>query len=256
MDFPGEFRIIDLLDILLVALIIFQLYQLIKGTAGIRIFIGILAIYLLWKFVSLLRMEMLSEILGQFIGVGVIALLIVFQQELRQFLLFIGNRGWIRGSSGKNPFRGIFKDAKDAKSDAGSIIKACVRMAKSRTGALIVMARESDPEPLIKSGLVLDAQLSSSLLESVFFKNSPLHDGAVLIKDNRIRLARGVLPVSDSEDLDPGLGMRHRAALGLSEQTDALIIIVSEQTGEIAIARSGIIESKVDQERLETLLRE
>lgn len=199
-------------------------------------------------------MTMLSEILGQFIGVGVIALLIVFQKELRQFLLLIGSSSRIRGKSGRNPFQNIFGKNQGDDNDYKAVLKACSRMTKSRTGALIVISRESDLESYIKSGLKIDAKLSAPLLESIFYKNNPIHDGAVLISDNMIKLARGVLPVSESEDLRGNLGMRHRSALGLAEQTDAVIIVVSEQTGDYSVAMNGELKVSVNEQELAEIL--
>jgi uncharacterized protein (TIGR00159 family) len=232
-----DFHFLDVLDIILVAFIIYQVYYLIRGTVAIKIFIGILAIYLLWKLVTALQMEMLGEILGQFIGVGVIALLIVFQQELRQFLLFIGNQDLV---GKKKWFRKLFPQRK-SESDINieAITHACSRMAESRTGALIVIANHSNPDNFIKSSQKLDADISSSLLQSIFFKNSPLHDGAVVIRNGKISSARGILPVSDNLETSDTLGMRHRAALGISELSDSYAIVVSEQTGSISVAQEG-----------------
>lgn len=248
-----DFTLVDILDIVLVGLIIFQLYRLTKGTVAIKIFFGILAIYLLWKLVSAFQMEMLGEILGQFIGVGVIALIIVFQQELRQFLLFIGSREviserpgfmqrWFGGGSSAQP------------NDYSSIVRACSNMAKTKTGALIVIGRRSDPSVFTKAYKPIDAKLSSSLLESIFFKNSPLHDGAVIIREQRIVSAGGVLPVSEIEEQHTGIGMRHRAALGITEQTDALAIVVSEETGKITLAEKGVLSEPLDAEQLKKWL--
>lgn len=240
-----DVTLIDLIDILLVGLIIFQLYRLTKGTVAIRIFFGILAIYLLWKLVTALQMQMLGEILGQFIGVGVIALMIVFQQELRQFLLFIGSRE-IVGSRGGGWLQRLFsQNQTEAGDQFSAVMTACENMAHSRTGALIVIARTSDPSVFIRSSRKLDARLSAILLESIFFKNSPMHDGAVLIRNHRIVSASGVLPVSENERAPKGIGMRHRAALGISEQTDAVAIVVSEETGELAYAQDGHLHQNV-----------
>lgn len=244
-----DFTLTDLLDILLVGLIIFQLYKLTRGTVAIRIFFGILAIYLLWKLVSALQMEMLGEILGQFIGVGVIALMIVFQKELRQFLLFIGNREFLRRRGGF--WQNLFgQDSKATNERYDAVITACEHLSRSKTGALIVIARDSDPAAFIRSARKLDARLSSVLLESIFFKNSPLHDGAVLIRDRRIVSASGVLPVTENENAPQGIGMRHRAALGISEQTDALALVVSEETGKLSYALDGVLHRDVTPEQL------
>ncbi|MFM1932895.1 MAG: hypothetical protein RL226_2198 [Bacteroidota bacterium] len=244
---------IDVLDILLVGLILYQLYRVAKGTVAVKIFFGILLIYLLWKLVSALQLKMLGEILGQFIGVGVIALMIVFQQELRQFLLFIGNRDFLRSRSGWLQRWFPSSDEPGYRYEIDELIKACKRMAQSRTGALIVLSRKSDVSGYIRSFRIVDAALSSTMLESIFFKNSPLHDGAVLISNYRIVSAGGILPVSENEDLPEGMGMRHRAALGLTEQTDALVIVISEENGSISLAREGRIE-RTDSEELRRLL--
>jgi diadenylate cyclase len=247
-----DISFIDVLDIVLVAIILYQLYILTRGTPAIKIFVGILAIYLLWKLVTALQMEMLGEILGQFIGVGVIALIIVFQKELRQFLLFIGNRE-VLGRTGW--FSRFYKSNTDNELwPVDEIIKAVQRMTTSKTGAIILMQRKTDLEQVISSEKRLDALLSAPLLESVFYKNAPLHDGAVLIVGNRIICARGVVPVSESDDFPGELGMRHRAALGVAERTDALVIIVSEQTGYLSIAEAGAIHMELTIEELRTIL--
>lgn len=248
-----SFNLVDVLDILLVGLIIFQVYKLIRGTVAIKIFLGIIAIYLLWKLVSALRMEMLGEILGQFIGVGVIALLIVFQQELRQFLVVIGNREFLRGAP-RILRRWLNREADDAPMKLGAVVTACKSMARTRTGALIIVAKKGDPSPFITASKSIDARLSSVLLESIFFKNSPLHDGAVFIRGSRIVSAGGVLPASENERYVRGMGMRHRAALGISEQTDAIAIAISEERGTISYARFGELHNDVSPEQLQTIL--
>ncbi|WP_306643733.1 diadenylate cyclase CdaA [Sanyastnella coralliicola] len=247
-----DFTLIDLIDILLVGLIIFQLYKLTKGTVAIRIFFGILAIYLLWKLVTALQMQMLGEILGQFIGVGVIALIIVFQQELRQFLLFIGSREIVGSKPGF--MQRWFNQGEEGEFAYEAVLNACERMGKSKTGALIVIARTSDPSAFIRSSRSVDAKLSSYLLESIFFKNSPLHDGAVLIRNRRIVSASGVLPVTQNEKAPQNIGMRHRAALGISEQSDAIAIVVSEETGSLAYAENGLLHQHVSVEKIKEAL--
>lgn len=248
-----QFTFIDLIDILLVGWLIYQAYKLIRGTIAIKIFFGILGIYLVWKLVTALQMEMFSEILGQFIGVGVIALLIVFQQELRHFLVVIGNRDFLKGTPAF--IRRWFSTEADANAQRyGAIVTACRRMAESHTGALIVVARKADTTPFISASKSLDARLSSVLLETLFFKNSPLHDGAVLVRGNRIVSAGGLLPATEKEDLPRELGMRHRAALGMSEQTDAIVIVVSEERGELSYARFGELHSDVTPDQLQNML--
>lgn len=248
-----NWSIIKIVDFALVALIVYQIYKLIRGTVAIKIFIGIVAIYILWKAVTALEMQLLSEILGQIIGVGVIALIILFQQELRQFLVLIGNRRFLKG---KPAFvqRWFSPGGPPPSGHMVAIVAACKRMAKSKTGALIVVARKADPAPFILSSKRLDARISSTLIETIFFKNSPLHDGAVIIKNGRISSAGAVLPISETPELMSGLGMRHRAAIGMSEQTDSLVILVSEERGEISYALQGKLYRNVEPEILQEVL--
>lgn len=249
-----DFDFLDILDILLVAVIIYQIYNLIKGTVAIKIFFGILFIYVIWKLVGALQMEMLDEILGQFIGVGVIALLIVFQQELRQFLVFVGNRD-ILGRQGKRGILSRLFPRPEAPSQLyGEVIKACGNMSRTKTGALIILAQRSDPENFMKSTFSLDARLSRDMLESIFYKNSPLHDGAVVIMNGRISSARGILPVSEDSSISGELGMRHRAALGISEVTDTFALVVSEQNGNISVAHEGKLHNDLTLDQLSKLI--
>jgi diadenylate cyclase len=244
-----KIRILDIIDILFVAYLMFQVYLLIRGTAAMNIFIGILSVYLLWIIVKALNMQLLGSILGQVIGVGVIALIVVFQQEIRRFLIFIGNRYLTRNRlSFEKVFPVVFGNQPNIK--IKSIIKACVNMAKSKTGALIVLGRKSELSLFAETGDIVDANTSSRLLESIFNKNSPLHDGAVIIINDRIAAARCVLPVSENLNLPPSFGLRHKAGLGMSEQTDSLVIIVSEETGSISIAEHGNIYSDMDMKDL------
>ncbi len=241
-----------IVDILLVAVLIYQLYNLTKGTVAIKIFIGIISIYLLWKLVVALQMEMLGEILGQFIGVGVIALLIVFQQELRRFLLMIGNTRLFRNHTGhKNGFFNLFSGpTQTTASDIPALVQACLKMQASYTGALIVIARQSDPLLHSSNAEALDARISSRLLESIFFKNNPLHDGAIVIKGDRVAAVRAVLPVTENPRFPDELGMRHRSAVGITENTDALAVVVSEQTGAISVAIDGQLTKNLNEKQL------
>ncbi len=231
-------RILDIIDVLLVAYLMYQVYMLIRGTVAMNIFIGILSFYLLWIIVRALGMQLLGTILGQVIGVGVIALIIVFQQEIRRFLIFIGNRYFSRNRLSLERVIPI-NITPQPKVKVKSIIKAVINMAKSKTGALVVIARKSELTVYAETGDSLNAETSSRLIESIFNKDSPLHDGALIINGDRIVAARCVLPISENLNLPPNYGLRHRAALGISENTDALIIIVSEQTGKISLAENG-----------------
>ena len=251
-------RLLDILDILIVAFLLFKVYQLLKGGAAMNIFTGILAIYVLWwLFVKILDMQLLGAILGQFMSVGVLALIIVFQQEVRRFLLLIGTNSF----TGKDSFtrRLIswnWQAARATPVNLAPLIKACQSMSKSKTGAIIVLARKSDLEFYESTGDIMEAEVSKRLLESIFFKNSPLHDGAVIIHDNKIKAARCILPVTENTDLPAHYGMRHRAALGITEQTDAISIIVSEETGTISLAIDGKISYNITPEELEKQLKE
>lgn len=234
-----DIRWLDILDVLLVAYLIYRLYFIVKGTSAINIFLGILSIYVLWKIVEAFQMEMLSEILGQFIGVGVIALFIVFQQEIRKFLLSLGNRGLFMGVQKKGLFGGLFKPVPEDQVDIKPILKACHYLAKKKIGALIIIARKSDPSLFIIGGQEIKAVVNSDLMISVFQKDSPLHDGAMIINNNRIEKAQCVLSLSENTDMPEGTGLRHRSALGIAEQTDAIAVVVSEQTGSLSLAHDS-----------------
>lgn len=245
-----EFRWLDAIDIFIVAVLLYQFYKLIRGTVAVNIFLGIVVLYGLWLLVRALEMKLLGGILGQFIGVGVIALIIVFQQELRRFLLILGTSGLLSKEGWP-----IFKPQSSGKGlSTDAIVNACISMAQSRTGAIIILAKGSGLKFYANTGEHVDAALSARMLESVFFKNSPLHDGAVIIAGNRIRAARCVLPVTENENFPAQLGMRHRAAVGITENSDALAVVVSEQTGEISIATKGQLEQDVNPRRLREVL--
>jgi diadenylate cyclase len=246
-------RIIDLVDILLFAVILFEVYTLVKGTAAIKIFLGILAVYLVWKVVSALHMQLLSEILGQFISVGVIALIVVFQPEIRQLLLTLGNTRVIRKGTRRFLFWKIHV-ANPVHLYIDQIVKACKKMADDRTGALIVITRQNELRPYIETGQVIDARVSESLLETIFFRHSPLHDGAVIIVGNQIRAARCILPVSARPLLPSFFGLRHRAALGITERSDAIAIIISEERGEISYAHETTVKINATPSELSAFL--
>jgi diadenylate cyclase len=233
IDLFIQVRFLDIIDILLVAIIFYELYKLVKGTVSFSIFIGIFIIFVVWIVVKSLKMELLGTILSQLFGVGVIAIIIVFQQEVRRFLLMLGIRYRAnRRFSFKNLFSEQFKLASEASLHA--IVDACGQMSDNRTGALIVIARESELREYVETGETIDAAISAELIKSIFFKNSPLHDGAMVISLNRIKAARCILPLSQKPGISPVLGLRHRAAIGISEQTDAYVIVVSEETGRIS----------------------
>lgn len=245
------FRWLDLIDILLVAIIMFQLYKLVKGTVAIRIFLGILAIYLFWKIVEALQMELLSEILGQFIGVGVLALIIVFQQEIRRFLLLIGNNSFFSGKR-RSKWLKLLNPSETGKEklNINQIIVAAKRLSSTKTGALIILDLKTELKYYSNTGEKLNSVLSSALLESIFFKNSPLHDGGVIIENNIIAAARCILPVSENQEFPDHFGLRHRAAAGITETSRSFAIIISEETGKISIAKEGRINYNISIEEL------
>ena len=251
-----DITLVDIIDIFVVALIMFQVYRLTRGTNALRIVVGILIIYLLWIVTRVLNMELLSMILGQIIGVGVIALIIVFQQEIRRFLILLGTQYTNRRVSFMaRLFRPRGRKVKVVGQEwIDTVVGACADMAKTKTGALIVIARKVNLLPFIEQGERIDALISASLIKNIFFKNSPLHDGAMVIADDRIAAARCVLPSTERE-VPMEFGMRHRAALGASEITDALVIVVSEERGTISIARKGHISRDISPVHMQVLLR-
>lgn len=250
-------RILDIVDVLLVAILFYQVYKLIRGTVAINIFFGVLLLYALWWVVKALNMELLSTILGQVLGVGVLALFIVFQQEIRKFLLMLGTQYLThrRMSIGSLFFRRQEKKANHEEL-VDAIVKAARNMSDNKTGALIVIQRKTSLSPYEETGDIINANISNRLLENIFFKNTPLHDGAVIIVRDRIRAARCVLPSSDNINLPAHYGMRHRAALGVSENSDAVVVVVSEETGSISFVEAGNIKANVSSIELRQLLED
>ena len=247
-----DLDIFDFLDILLVGARLYQLYKLVEGTIAIKIFIGLASTYLFWKLVGALQMELLSEILGQFIGVGVLAIIIVFQQEIRKFLLMIGTTSF---ENQKFFFKNIIKPQKLISLNFKELSMACSTMMKSKTGALIIITRNTELGSFEQTGEKINAQLSKGLIESIFFKNSPLHDGAVIISRNTIIAARCVLPVSELISLPVHMGLRHRAAASLTELTDAIAITVSEETGKMSYFKQGRLKENLTTDSLEEFLK-
>jgi uncharacterized protein (TIGR00159 family) len=229
---------LDILDIVLVAVLLYYIYKLIRGTVAINIFIGIAIVYLIWKLTLALQMELLSDILGKFLGGGFIALIIVFQQEIRKFLLMVGSTSFASK-------KGFIKRMKFLKSDVivttnvESIIAACATMSKTKTGALIVLERNNSLDIIKQTGDTMNAEVNIPLLNSIFYKNSPLHDGAIIIEDNIITATRVILPLEKDIDIPARFGLRHRAAIGVTIRYDALALVVSEETGQISYIKNG-----------------
>ena len=247
----------DIVDIVLVAIILYQLYRLIKGTAAYSIFIAIFIIYIFWLIVKAFKMELMGALLGQVIGVGVIALIIVFQQEIRRFLIVIGNRYIERSWFSFDRFFPSVNEKVESPKKAEEIVRAAETMASKKTGGLIVIGRTSRLDIYSEAGEILKAVISAELLETIFFKNSPLHDGAVLIEDGLILAARCPLPITDQLNVPNHFGMRHRAAIGITESTDSLVVVISEESGHISIADTGkVIENITPAELRKILLKE
>ena len=245
----------DVLDVTIVGYLIYRVYLLLRGSIAFNIFIGILIIYLLWWVVGMLKMDMLSMILSQFVNVGFIIIIIIFQPEVRRFLLMLGNT--TLGRRSEVMFRWFTRNLDKkivTEADNSEIKAALLRMSSDKTGALLVFSNSFELDAIGHSGVAIDAKISKSLLLSIFQKESPLHDGAVLIRKGKIQAARCILPVSDSTELPGRIGLRHRAALGISERSTATALIVSEETGGISFAASGKIEFKLSEHRLSELL--
>ena len=250
-----NFTFFDVLDIVIVAIIIYQLYNLIRGTIAANIFIGLAIICLMYFAVEALHMRLLTEILRRFMDVGIIALIVVFQQEIRRFLLLVGknaslqrNKAWWRYFFGKTEVE------KNNLARIKPIIDACKSLKQTHTGALIVFAKYYDEQFFQNSCEVVDGKISKRLLESIFQKTSPLHDGAVVIAENKIKAASCILPLTDNTDLPPQFGLRHRAGIGVSEANDATAIIISEETGELSYAKHGRVKMNIGFAELEKLL--
>jgi len=234
-----DFTILDLIDILLTAFLLYQVYRLMRGTVAIRIFFGIAAIFVIWKLVQALNMVMLSQILGSFIGLGVIVLIIVFQQEIRKFLLYLGSGSFHFNS--KLVKRFLKNQESEIELSLDPIIMACQNMMETKTGAIIVFTRDVPLGQYIETGEMIDANISARLLENIFFKDTPLHDGAIILQHNKILSAGSILPVSESISIPKKYGLRHRAALGVAEKTDAICIVISEERGNISLVHSNVI---------------
>jgi uncharacterized protein (TIGR00159 family) len=251
-------RLVDLIDIAIVTVLLYKLYNLLRGGVAINIFIGLLTVYALyWLCVKVLSMGLLGTILGQFISLGFIALIIVFQQEVRRFLIVLGTNNILsRNTFTRQILPWNWQMTKSTPLNIADILKACRQMSKTKTGAILVLAKSSELKYYANTGDLMDAEISHALIESIFFKNSPLHDGSIIIVNNKIKAARCVLPVTENVELPGHLGMRHRAAIGITEQSDALAIVVSEETGDISVAKEGHIQVDVSLEELERILTE
>ncbi len=248
-----HFGIKDLIDVLLVAFFLYQTYKLMKSSGTLTIFNGIVSFIVVWILISrVLEMRLMGAILDKFIGVGFVVLVILFQDEIRRFLLALGShKGW-------NFIGKLFSARRGVEEKEGQfvapVVLACMNMARKKTGALIVIQQEMDLAIFEHTGEMFNADVNARLIENIFFKNSPLHDGAMIIADNRIRAAGCILPVAQNASLPKEMGLRHRSGLGMSLETDALVIIVSEERGKISVAHKGKISVNVAAEELQQIL--
>ena len=248
-----DFGIKDIIDIVLVALILYYLYRLMKESRSLNVFIGIMVFVLVWLFVSqVLEMRLLGSILDKLVSVGVIGLIVLFQEEIRKFLYSLGAHHRVRAMARMFSFGK--KDDKEDKETIMPIVMACMDMARNKVGALIVVERAIKLDDIVDTGDIIDANINQRLIENIFFKNSPLHDGAMVIADKRIKAAGCILPVSHSHNIPKELGLRHRAALGISQDSDAIAIVCSEETGRISVAIKGDFRLRLSAEELEGLL--
>lgn len=234
-----EFKITDFIDIILVAALLYYVYKLVKGTVAINIFIGIVIVWALWKLTELLQMKMISSMVGGFMNIGLIALIIVFQQEIRKFLLMIGSTNFATKRNFIRHFKFLKQEALPSMTNVTALVAACEKMGVSKTGALLVIERNNSLDFIKSSGDQMNIEITQPILESIFFKNSPLHDGAAVIQDNYITATRVILPISNDRNIPLRFGLRHRAAVGISEKTDAICLVVSEETGSISYIKNG-----------------
>ncbi len=232
--------LMDVLDIILVALIIYYLFRWIRGSSAMSIFVAIISLYVFRVIVDVLDMRLMSAIMGMVLDVGVLALIVIFQPEIRRFLINFGSRYKI-ATKGKGFLNKLFgnQEIKMGSTAVNEITEACRNMSESKTGALIVIPHADNIEDIIDTGDKIDAEISRRLIMNLFFKNSPLHDGAVIINTERIVAARCTLPITERVNIPPSFGMRHKAAIGISEETDVDVIVVSEETGRISFVKGG-----------------
>lgn len=254
MDFLN-LRILDIVDIVFVAILLYYLYKLVKGTVAVNIFVGLVIVYLIGKLTQLLQMELLSSVLGEFIGVGMFALIVVFQQEIRKFLLMIGSTNFTQRRKFLRQLKFV-KDDTQITTNLNAIVRACESMGRSFTGALMIIQKSTPLDFVKNSGDSMNIEVNQPILESIFYKNGPLHDGAAIIENNKITATRVILPVSNDRSIPLRFGLRHRAAVGITEKTDALALVVSEETGQISYLKDGEFVMFEDNEELIQKLRD
>lgn len=247
-----EFGIKDIIDIVMVALLLFYVYRLMKESGTLSIFVGVLAFIVAWVVISgIFNMRLMGAIMDKFMSIGLIILVIIFQEQIKRFLVEIGShRRW------KYIRRLLHRRDKDDddKRWIMPVVYACMNMSKSKTGALIVVRQNVQLDDYEHSGDIINADINSRLIENIFFKNSPLHDGAMIIAGKRITSVGCILPVSHDTDVPRNLGLRHRSALGIAQVTDAMAVVVSEETGNISLAYKGSLHLNLTSTELEHML--
>jgi len=251
-----DFKVTDIIDIILVAILLYYVYKLVRGSVAINIFIGIVIVWGFWKLTELLGMEMISSLVGAFMQVGLIALIIVFQQEIRKFLLMIGSTNFSNKRNFLKHFKFLRQEGLVSSLNVEGLLKACERMSESMTGALMVIERSNSLEFVKSSGDQMNIEVTQPIIESIFYKNSPLHDGAAIISDNYIVATRVVLPVGNDRNIPLKYGLRHRAAMSITEKTDALALVVSEETGKISYIKNGEFVMFKDISELTEIMKE
>jgi len=256
MGFQIRFK--DIIDIILVAILLYQMFKLLKRSGAVNIFIGILTFLICWFLVSyVFKMELLGSIFDRVVSVGAFALIVLFQDEIRRFFSKIGSKQkWSILSFLKKLFSSVTVTENNLDIQIIQIVLACRDLSKTSTGGLIILTRNNELEAYTQSGEQINATISSRLIENIFFKNSPLHDGAMIISENKIKAAACILPISKNQTTQKNLGLRHRAALGISEKSDAIAIIISEETGHISWSINGQLTTNVKPEQLEHFLSE
>lgn len=254
-----EMSLADILDIVLLGLIIFFMFKWIKGTSAMSIFIAIVSLYIIRVLVGAFNMRLMTAIMDMVLDVGVLALIVIFQPEIRRFLIRLGNR-YMSSKGGKKFLNRILGRTTTANmsvsEEVNDLAEACRRMSEDKTGALIVIAHSSPLDDIISTGDKLDASIHRRLIMNLFFKNSPLHDGALVIAGDRIAAARCTLPITQRKNIPASYGMRHKAAIGITEETDADVIVVSEETGKIAYIKAGKVTKINNINELKLLLGE
>ena len=258
MDFFNiiDLKITDFIDIILVALLLYYVYKLVRGSVAINIFIGIVIVWGFWKLTALLGMNMISSIVGPFLQVGLLALIVVFQQEIRRFLLMIGSTNFGKKRKFLKHFKFLRQENLSTSIDVDAILNACENMSTTRTGAIFVIERKYSLDFIKSSGDKMYIEITQPIIESIFYKNSPLHDGAAVIVNNYIVATRVILPVSNERNIPLHYGLRHRAAIGITEKTDALALVVSEETGGISYIKNGAFVKFKDLQELATILND